>query len=156
MPREYTVAFENVTVSAAQDLFQIKGAAGKILRILRVALGSTNTTIPTNQQIRLRCRFLPATVTDGSGGTSPTPQPLDPGDPSASFTAKANNTTPATTNGTASLLESVGVNILGGHDYMFPKPPIIGPSESFTYELLSTVTGTVAMSGTVLVEEMGG
>ena len=105
---------------------------------------------------RVRCRFLPATVTDGSGGSSPTPQPLDPGDPASSFTAKANSTTQATTNGTASTLEENGFQIYGGYDYAFQKPPVIGPSESFTFELNSTVAGTVHMSGTVLVEESGG
>lgn len=156
MPREYTVGFENILVSAAQDLLQIKGATGKILRILRVAVAAVDSTAPTSQQARLRCRFLPTTVTDGSGGSTSTPRPLDPGDAAASFTCLINNTTPATTNGTAAILETNGCNIFAGYDYAFPKPPIIGPSESFTFELLSTVSGTVHMSGVALVEELGG
>lgn len=156
MPREYTVTFENVAVTAAQDLFQIIGASGKILRILRVAVGATDTSIPTSQQVRIRCRFLPATVSNGSGGSAPTPQPLDAGDAAASFTAKANSTSQATTGGTAVVLETLGANLYAGYDYAFPKPPIVGPSESFTFELLSTVSGTVHLSGTCLVEEYGG
>lgn len=158
MARAYTVNFENVTVSAAQDLLQIKGAAGKVLKIKRVFLGATNTTLVTAQSLRLRSRFLPATVTDGSGGSTPTPQKVDPGDAAASFTSLANNTTPATSSGTAVLLDAWGVHIFAGLDFSWPtgSEPTVGPSESFTFELLSTVTGTCAFSGSVRVEESGG
>src|SRR4051794_5105874 len=107
MPRIYTVSFENVSVSAAQDLLQIKGASNKVLRILRRWVSATDTTIPTAQMLRLRERFLPATVTDGSGGSTPTPAKRDQGDAAATFTALANNTTPATTNGTAVVLAAM-------------------------------------------------
>ncbi len=156
MARRYTVAFENVSVSAAQDLFCIIGASGKMLRLISVAVGATDTSLPTAQMIRLRTRFLPATVTNGSGGSTPTPQKLDPGDAAASFTAHANDTTPATTNATAVLIETWGVHIYQGLDFQFPTPPVCGPSEAITFELLSTVSGTVHLDGTALVEEIGG
>ncbi len=159
MPRIYTVAVENVAVSAAQDFFQVKGAAGKTLRVLRVNIGSTDTTLPTAQMCRWRCRFLPTTVTDGSGGSTPTPQKNDPGDAAASFTALANNTTPATTNATAVVLAVKGVHIHAEAEFNFQTTrgwPVIGPSESVVVELLSTVTGTVHMSGTIELEESGG
>lgn len=156
MPRTYSVSFENISMASAQDLLQIKGATGKMLRILRIWWGATDTTAPTNQQISLRARFLPAAVTDGSGGSTPTPRPMDPGDAAASFTALANDTTKATTSGTAAILEENGVNVFSGYDYMFPRPPVVGPSESFVFELLSTVTGTLHASGGAIVEEIGG
>jgi hypothetical protein len=156
MSRIYSVTFENVTVTAAQDLLQVKGATGKMLRILRRWVNSVDTTIPTAQMIRLRERFLPATVTDGSGGTSPTPVPHDPGDAAASFTAKANNTTQATSSGTAVVLYATGCHIYNGFDDIHDEPPVIGPSESYVFELLSTVSGTVHLSGGVEVEEIGG
>lgn len=156
MPRTYAVTFEQVSVSAAQDLIQISGAAGKTCRILRQWVGSSDTTAPTNQQLALRSRFLPATVTNGSGGSAPTPRPMDPGDAAASLTALANDTVKATTNGTATILEENSCNIFAGYDYAFPRPPIVGPSEAFVFELLSTVSGTVHLSGGVLVEESGG
>jgi hypothetical protein len=155
MPREYEVTFEDVAVSAAQDLLQIKGGTGKMLRILSVNVGSTDTTAPTSQQIKLRCRFLPTTVTDGSGGTTPTPAAIDPGDAAATFTAKANNTTKATTSGTAVVLKEAGAHIAAGWEWGFIKPPVVGPSQSFVFELLSTVSGTVHLSGGATVEEIG-
>jgi hypothetical protein len=156
MPRTYAVSFEQIAISSAQDLLQIKGATGKMLRVLRIWVAATDTTAPTNQQLSLRARFLPATVTDGSGGSSATPRPMDPGDAAASFTCLINNTVKATTSGTAAILEENACNVFSGYDYMFPRPPVVGPSESMVFELLSTVTGTVHASGGALVEEMGG
>jgi hypothetical protein len=156
MGREYSVTFEKVSVSAAQDLVQIKGASGKILRIRRQWVADADVTAPTNTALALRSRFLGATVTDGSGGSSPTPKPFDPGDAAASFTAKANNTTQATSTGTVNILEENACNVFAGYDYMFPFPPIIGPSESFVFELIDTPGATLVLSGGVVVEELGG
>src|SRR5579871_908135 len=156
MARRYSVNTENVNCSAAQDLMQIKGAAGKMLRIIRVAVACVDSTPPTASMLSLRCRFLPATVTDGSGGSTPTPQKLDPGDAAASFTALANNTAKATTSGTAITIREDSTHVFNGYDYPFPRPPVVGPSESLVFELLSTVTGTVHLSGGALVEEIGG
>lgn len=155
MPRTYTVSFENVVISAAQDLIQIKGASNKVLRVKRLWLGMTSTTLQTAQGLRLRVRQLPATVTDGSGGSTPTPQLLSPGDAAASFTALVNNTTPATTSGTAHVLYDRGVHNYSGDDLVFAVPPEVIPSTSIVYELLSTVLGTCAFSGGAEVEEYG-
>ncbi len=158
MGRIYTISTLNVAVSAAQDLVQVIGAAGKMVKLRRVSVGATDTTLPTAQMMELRCRFLPATVTNGSGGTSPTAEPVDTGDAAASVTAKANSTTPATTSATAVLLQAWGVHIYAGLDYTFPaaSQPTCGPSESVTFELLSTLSGTCHLSTTVEVEEIGG
>lgn len=158
MPRSYTVVFEAVAVSAAQDLVQVIGATGKILEIVRAWVGPTDTTLVTAQSISTRCRFLPATVSNGSGGSSPTPQPFDPGDSAASFSAKANSTSKATTSGTASVLSERGDHIYQGAEFNFPdgRRPTVGPSESFVFELLSSVSGTVHLSGGVEVLERGG
>jgi hypothetical protein len=161
MGRKYKVIFSAVAVAAAQDLFEIKGAAGKMVRILRCFCGATDTTLVTAQSLSTRCRYLPATVTDGSGGTTPSFLPMDPGDAAASATALANNTTKATTNGTAVILGSRGDHIYQGVEYNFratpfSEPPVIGPSEAFVFELLSTVSGTVHLSGELEIEEVGG
>lgn len=156
MPRRYIVESEAIAVSAAQDLMQIKGASGKILRIINCKTGATDTTLVTAQSISTRGRFLPATVTDGTGGASATARALDPGDAGASFIALANNTVKATTTGTAAIVHEAGNHIFAGEDYTYPTPPIVGPNESYVYELLSTVTGTVHLSTKVEVEEIGG
>ena len=156
MPRIYRVTFEGVSVSAPQDLIQINGAAGKMVRIIRAWLGNTDTTLATAQMLQLRSRYLPATVSNGSGGSAPTPQKLDAGDAAASATALANNTSKATTNGTAAILDEQGVHIYAGCDISYQNRPVVGPTDAFVFELLSTVTGTVHLSGGIEFEEMGG
>lgn len=156
MGRKYSVTFEAVSVTAAQDLLQIKGASGKMLRILRHWVGLTDTTLPAAQMLSLRSRYLTATVSDGSGGSTPTPVKKDPGDAAASFTALANNTSKATTSGTAVIQYENGAYLYQGDEWSYDDPPCIGPSESFVFELLSTVSGTVHLSGGVDIEEIGG
>jgi len=157
MSRIYKVTFENVAVSAAQDLVQIKNnTTTKVLRILRRWVGATDTTIPTGQMLRLRERILGATVSDGSGGSTPTPAKTDVGDAAASFSALCNNTTPATTNGSSYVQYATGAHIFNGFDDIHDEPPVLINGESYVFELLSTVTGTVHLSGGVEVEELGG
>lgn len=155
MARRYAVTFEEVSVSAPQDLVEIIGASGKMVRIIRYWVSATATTLPTAQNLSLRCRYLPATVTSGSGGSSPTPRKLDQGDAAATFAAKTNSTSKATTNGTAVTLAEDGCHIYAGCDKVFTAPPTVPVSTSFVFELLSTVSGTVALSGGVEVEEIG-
>jgi hypothetical protein len=158
--RVYKATFVNVAVSAAQDLIQLKGATGKFLKVRRVWAGFTDTTLPTAQGLNLRMRYLPATVTDGSGGSTPAIAKDDQGDAAAGGVVLANNTTPATTSGTAQIYEGDGGHIYSGFDYTFPSDgrPILGSSTStsFVFELLSTVSGTVHLSGGIEWGEEGG
>lgn len=155
--RTYFVPFENVAVSAAQDLISCKGSAGKTCRLRRIHVGMTNTTIQTAQGLRVRCRYFPATMTQGSGGTAPTPSPADPGDAAASFTAHVNDTSQATTSGTAVNIPCIGAHNYGGVDFTFAgeSAPAFGTTEGVTFELLSTVSGTCNFSGFGVVEETG-
>lgn len=163
MPRIYTVSFEQVAVAAPQDLFQINGPSGsRLLRVKRAVLSATDTTLPTSQMLAIRARFLPATVTNGSVGTAPTPARTDPGDAAPSFTAYANNTTKATSSGTPVVLHEAGFHVYNGFDETFDydanpvASPPIGPGEAWVLELLSTPSGTLHLSGTVWLEETGG
>lgn len=160
MGRIYTVATEAVSLATTpQDLIEIIGAAGKIVKIRRVHFGATDTTLPTAQMLDLRCQFLGATVTNGTGGSSPSAKPVDPGDAAASFTAKANNsTTQASSSGTTNTLQVWGVHIYAGLDFTFPSnaQPTIGPSEAFVFSLQSTLSGTVHGTSLIEVEEIGG
>ncbi len=99
---------------------------------------------------------MTATVTPGSVGTSATPRPFDIGDAASSITARVNDTTKATTSGTATVVGESGDHIYQGAQYNFRNSPVVGPSEAFVFELLSTVTGTVHLSGGVEFEEIGG
>lgn len=156
--REYTVTTENVPISAAQDLCQIKNPAssGKVLLVKRASFGVTNTATVTSQSIRLQCRRLPTAVTDGSGAGSSTPTPAaQPGDTAATFSAVMNATTKATTSGTAVILWANGDFAISGEDHVPIEAYVIGQGQSFVFELLSTVNGTLNGSTSVTVEEIG-
>lgn len=157
MARVYTVSTKNVTISAAQDLIAVKGSTGKTCRVRRVWVYMNDTTLQTAQGLRLNLKYGSATVTLGSGGSSPTPRPLDAGDSAASFTAGANATTPSTTSGSFVDVTCVGGHNFAGFDYTFPKgeEPVFGLSEGVVFELLSTVSGTCAFSAGMTVEETG-
>ncbi len=157
MGRVYTVSFKNVTISAAQDLVALKGSTGKTCRLRRVWLNMNDTTLQTAQGLRLSAKYGSATVTLGSGGSAPTPRPLDPGDAAASFTAHVNDTTPATTSGSFVDLVPGGCHNFAGFDFTW-RPgaePVFGLNEGVVFELLSTVTGTCNFSGGAEVEEVG-
>lgn len=155
MGRHYTASFKNVSISAAQDLIALKGSSGKVCRVLRAWLFMNDTSIQTAQGLRLNCKYSSATITLGSGGSTPTPRPIDPGDAAASFTAHANDTTPATTSGAFTDIVPGGGHNYAGYDWSFPRPPVFGLNEGFVFELLSTVSGTCAFSGGIEVEEIG-
>lgn len=155
MGRVYTVSFDNVAVSAVQDLFSFKGSSGKTCKLKRVIVGMTDTSLQTAQGLRIRCRYFPATMTQGSGGATPTPQPVDPGDAAAGFTAHTNDTSQATSSGSAVNIPCTGVHNYAGLDLSFPDPQVFGLNEGVTVELQSTVSGTCHFSGTAWVEETG-
>ena len=119
MPRIYTVTLPATAIAAPMDIFQIKGAAGKTLKIKRLQLIDVDTVLPTAQMLDLRGLFLPATVTDGSAGGTSTPAKADPGDAAASFTCLNANTSKATTNGTAVTVAVPGCHIDAGLDHVF-------------------------------------
>lgn len=155
MPRVYTASFKNVTISAAQDLISLKGSSGKVCRLRRAWLQMNDTTLQTAQGLRLNTKYASATFTAGSGGSAPTPRPLDPGDAAASFTARANDTTPGTTSGAFVDLAPSGGHNYGGYDFAFRDGPAFGLNEAVVFELLSTVSGTCNFSGGTEVEEYG-
>ncbi len=158
--RRYVLINPPTTNSQAVDLFQFNGAAGKVYRIISHAISCTDTTIATGQMLSLRARYLPATVSNGSGGTgSLTPSAVDPGDAACSSTGNfINNTSKATTGGTAVIVWEGSCHLYQGHFFNYELQdicPIIIPSTAFVFELLSTVSGTVDLTGVLTVEEIG-
>lgn len=150
MPRVYTVEFANVSVSAVQDLIAAYSGANRTIRVLAIQLAANGQTTIGNYPIRLY--RLAATVTAGSGGATPTPQPLDPNDAAAAFTAHTNDTTPATSSGSTSVIFSDQLNPINGYYWQAPHPVEAAPSQALVLEL-DAISGTLNVSGTMWVEE---
>lgn len=163
--RTYTVQTNAVSMASVVELAEIIGAAGKLCYVTRFKWGATDTTLVTAQSVNVKVTYFPATVTNGTGGSSTTANPVDVGDSAASVTAKTNNTGATTSGGTAVDLISVGEHIYNGIDLRFAMPgsegnglppaiPIL-PSTALGFELVSTLSGTVHADMTIWIAELG-
>jgi hypothetical protein len=152
--RIYAVAFSEVTVTAAQDLFGLLSTSSMAIRPVRLELGQR--TLTAWEAKPLKIIINPTTVTVGSGGSAVTPQPLHGSDPAATFTARANDTTAQTTSGTARLIMARDFEFLNGALIVWtPKEDIIvRPSEGLQINLPVAPSASTAMSGTLFVEEV--
>lgn len=157
MPRKYSVPMEKISVSAVQDLFLIKGATGVVGFLKGIAFAAVDATPITNESIALRISYLGATVTNGSGGSSVTPAPNDPGDPAATFTARRNDTSQATCSPATKLtVFEDGFMTLAGYANEFDdmRFPLI-PGTAYVIECITTPTAAVVLNGTATVIEVG-
>src|SRR5258708_25811856 len=128
--RPYSIQFNNGSISAVQDLIALYCGANMACELNGIVLGQiTGTTV---QNLRISVRRLPAIVTSGSVGAAATPQKLMRGDSAATATARTNDTTQATTSGTAALLHEDVFNTVNGYQFFWPPnvSPVIGPSEA--------------------------
>lgn len=154
MGRLYTVQFTNVAITAAQDLINITATANMALAVHSIELGQKTLTAWEAKEVTFK-RF-PATVTAGSGGTAPTPQKINNGDPAATFTARVNDTTNMTTNATAVTIWARTWEFLNGFFWM-PAPeerPILAPSQGMALALGTAPSASMTCSGYMLVEEL--
>lgn len=153
MFRTYTVSSSAVVGAAAMDLALIIGAAGKVCRVIRIECAATDAAAPTSGEMNFRCRYLTATVTQGSGGSTPTAIPMDHGDSAYAGTIHANDTSGATTSGSATVLWNGAAHVLTGLDYSFTRPPVFAAATAFTFELLTLPSGTIHVDAAVTFEE---
>ncbi|GIV03980.1 MAG: hypothetical protein KatS3mg015_2810 [Fimbriimonadales bacterium] len=158
--RAYTVSFVATSVSAVQDLFYIKPAADKVCLLEGVYLANVGGTADAGdaqeELLRIEIIRLPATVTVGSGGTAQTPRALLVNDAAAGFTARTNDTTVATTSGTAQTLHADGVNVRV--PYVLIPPPehriAVANAEALVVRLQAAPADAISLSGTLYVREL--
>lgn len=151
----YTVSFEGVAVTAVQDLFEINAGSTKSLRILGLML-SQYTEEGDAQDEMLRLRVRRGVATSGSGGSAPTPAPVNPSSAASSFTAEVNNTTQAST-GTPVTLHVDAFNVRAGYVLILPPEMqwIVPAGGRLTVELNEAPADSISMGGTIYVEEIG-
>lgn len=153
--RVYKATFENVTLSAAiQDVLALRAGSSNGIELHMIDLSAGGVVAPA--EIRLRLKRLPATVTNGSGGSNPTGVAADSGDTKASTaTVRANDTTQATTSGTAAILGAWQWNVLLPWQYL-PAPEdrdVIQPNEALVLDIPGAPVSTV-VSGTIVWREL--
>lgn len=149
----YSAVFEEVAVTAAQDLFTVTAPSDAAVVIHAVYLGqSTDAGDTESEQLSV---ILHRPSAAGSGGTSATPRPLQVGFPAAGSTVDVNDTTQATE---GNIIHADCFNVMAGWVWI-PTPecrPVISPSGLVTVELQTAPADSITMSGTILFEEIGG
>jgi hypothetical protein len=151
--RVYCVNFENVTVAAAQDLISLKAGSANGIKLHHLMLSAGGVSAAA--ELRIRLKRMPATFTQGSGGSAGTIQFVDSGDTKAStVTARTNDTTQGTTSGTAAILLPWQWNVLNFFEHL-PVPDDreeCAATEGFVLDVTGTVASTV-ISGFAKWEE---
>jgi len=151
----FSAVFENVTVALIQDLFYVKASATNGINIRRLSLSASG--VVSAAEICVRLKRLPVTVTVGSAGSAPTIQRVVSRMPYAALSAvRANDTTQATTNGTAVMLANWNWNVL--MDFLEVPATVeerwnCEASEALVLEVVANPASTV-LSGILVFEEV--
>jgi hypothetical protein len=115
--RVYVMQFENVAISAVQDIFFVKAGTANGLKLRYICLGAIGQTSATEFRLSLK-RYTGATVTAGSGGSTPTVNLVNDGDTKATTTAAAHaNDTSQASSTTTQTLESYTWDVLLPWEY---------------------------------------
>lgn len=152
---EYFVHFENVAVSAAQDLFELIASAAKPLVVEDGEL-TQSTELGDAQEEQLVLRWRRGNTTSGSGGTGPTPTKKNPSFAASTFTVEVNNTTKATA-GTVDTLMPSTWNVRQEKRFApLPQGVLEVPGGGrLCLELVNAPADPITLSGWLLVREIG-
>jgi len=150
----YTAVFNNVAVTAIQDLFEIVAAADAVVLLHDIHL-SQNTDVGDAAEEVLRIELTSGHTTSGSGGSAPTAIPRDIGQAAFGGTIEVNNTTQASA-GTIVTKYVWNWNIRVGFDKIFTPEtrPRIAPGTRMCLELPAAPADSVTMSGSITIEEI--
>jgi hypothetical protein len=155
MTRMYVANFDNITVSAAQDFFEVAPAATVSVVFHGLMIGQS-TDYGDAQAEGLRLLIIRGATTTGSGGATITPAPVLPGGAAASSTVKRNNTT-AATGGTPINLHSDGFNVQSGYQIWWtPETRLVcAPSSRIVVNMPSTPADAINFNASLYFEEIG-
>jgi hypothetical protein len=149
--RIYASGIDNTSIgTAVQDIWLLFNGASNGCQLHWIQ--ATAAAVTTAAQIRMRLKRGTATVTAGSGGSTPAKNLVDDGDSKASgATVHANDTTQATTSGNfTGLVKYFQWNVLLPFDYM-PGPEdedrdAASVSEALILDLPAVITATTVSS----------
>ena len=156
MGRKYTVQFSGVAATVQQDLFEIVAPADGVVIVHDISI-SNLTEVGDAAEEMLLLQLKSGQTTSGSGGTTPTPVPIELGDAAFGGTTEANNTTKATAGTIVThFSETWNVRQPFLKIYTPETRPVLSPSRRATLELATTPADSITLSGTITIEEIGG
>lgn len=160
MSRIYTVplSFTYTAAGGDFDAIYLAPADDKPIKLRGFSLGQISEVGDAAEEgVRVSIIRLPATVTASSGGSSITPAPMDSADTAAGFTARAGDSTVATTSGTAVTIAEYGWNERATpFTEWFPDPafaPKAKQTEALVIRLQTTLADDATVQVTAWVEE---
>lgn len=160
--RAYTVSFQGVAISVKQDLFYVKPAADKLTVIEAIYLSNVGVGLDAGdaneELLDVQLMYLPATVTAGSGGSTPTARPLNVSDTAYGGTVRVNDTTVATSSGTRYPLHPDGWNVRVPYVYMPPPEhrATVGNAAAIVFRLAETgsaMADAITCNGCMYIRE---
>ena len=162
MSSVFTVPYQGTLTNAGgdTDLFYFKPAADKPIRIRGFRLCNFSDWGDAQEEgVRISIIKLPATVTVGSGGSAVTPVDVDRrANTTAGFTARCNDTTVATTSGTAVTLEELAWNERNTPcEFRWldeREMPVCYNAEAVVIRCQTTVADDVSIALTAFIEEL--
>jgi hypothetical protein len=152
--RTYTINFRAVSISAVQDLCAAYAGASMGIEVVSITLGQITQTSVEECQISIK--RLPATVTAGTGGSAMTPTPDTDTDSAATFTARINDVTQATSGGTVVYPHTDVWNEVNGYQWIFPERarPSCKLSEALIFSLDSAPAAGRTTNGSMKIREL--
>lgn len=147
----YSVSFEKVAVTAAQDLFQLVTPDSDVKAIVHAIYISQSSDVGDAAAENLNI-LIHRGSTNGSGGASATPTPLYDQDTASVVVCEVNNTSQSTE---GTIIHAQAFNIANGLVLEFPEAcrPIITENDIFVIELQENPADELTMSGTLYFEE---
>jgi hypothetical protein len=157
MGRFYSVPFSAVSVSAAQDLFEVLAATGKPFYLHEIVIAQSSDYGDAQAEgLSILIKKAAGSYTSGSGGSTPTAVKHATNDAAAGPTPECNNTTQAAAgSGTLTTIRADAFNVQGGYQYM-PTPEqriLFLPAEACVVSITAPADA-VTMSGTLVFEEL--
>lgn len=155
--RIYTVVFGAVSVSAAQDAFELTPADDKPVELVGITFDQTGVAdVGDAAEELLRWTVIRGFTASGSGGSAPTPRPVKRGSAAAGFTSEVNNTSLATT-GTSVTLHEGAFNVRVGERYWWPEgmEPDAIQADTTILVRFPAPADAITLSGTLYVRELG-
>lgn len=160
MGRKYSAQFNGVAVTAQQDVFELVAPSDAVVVVHAIELEQTTEVGDTAEEgLSIILKRGIGTVTSGSGGSTPTAQPVEDGDAAFGGTVEANNTTKMVVGtGTLETLAAWAWNVRVPFNKIFTPElrPVISPGNRLTVELGTTPADSITMNGTIWFEEIGG
>lgn len=154
--RVYIVDLVQTAVTVAADLVELTPADDKPIEVLGFELYQITDLGDAAEEI-IGVEWIRGHTTSGSGGSTPTPRPLNPNDAAAGFTAETFNTTAASV-GTTNILQNHGWNI------RIPTPVTYTPeatpqagqgNTTLILRMLNAPADSITIGGHIVVREVG-